>query len=85
MFTVQVNNRLKDIKGSSLPFIDVSIIAIGDVFQLQPVMDGYMWTTLKIAFLLKIFSNKVVCTRYRTNMNMDTYKTCHDSVCCWLK
>jgi len=83
MFTVQVDNRLKDIKGSALPFSDVSIIAIGDLFQLQPVMDGYMWTTLKIAFLLKIFSKNVVCTRYRTNM--DTYKTCHDSVCCWLK
>lgn len=83
MFTVQVDNRLKDIKGSALPFSGVSIIAIGDLFQLQPVMDGYMWTTLKIAFLLKIFSKNVVCTRYRTNM--DTYKTCHDSVCCWLK
>ena len=42
MFTVQVNNRLKDIKGSSLPFSGVSIIAIGDLLQLQPVMDGYM-------------------------------------------
>ena len=83
MFTVQVNNRLKDIKGSALPFSDVSIIAIGDLFQLQPVMDGYMWTTLKIAFLLKIYSKNVVCTRYRNNM--DTYKTCRDSVCCWLK
>jgi len=83
MFTVQVNNRLKDIKGSALPFSGVSIIAIGDLLQLQPVMDGYMWTTLKIPFLPKIYSKNVVCTRYRTNM--DTYKTCHDSVCCWLK
>ena len=28
MFNVQINNRLKDIKGSSLPFGGVSIIAI---------------------------------------------------------
>ena len=37
MFTVQIYNRLKDIKGSSLPFGGVSIVAIGDLFQLQPV------------------------------------------------
>ena len=43
MFNVQMNNRLKDIKGSSLPFGGVSIIAIGDLFQLQPVMDGYVF------------------------------------------
>ena len=43
MFNVQVNNRLKDIKGSALPFGGVSIIAIGDLFQLQPVMDGYIF------------------------------------------
>ena len=30
MFTVQIYNRLKDIKGSSLPFGGVSIVAIGD-------------------------------------------------------
>ena len=41
MFTVQINNRLKDIKGSSLPFGGVSIVAIGDLFQLQPVMDNH--------------------------------------------
>ena len=43
MFNVQINNRLKDIKGSSLPFGGVSIIAIGDLFQLQPVMDDYIF------------------------------------------
>ncbi|XP_048584895.1 uncharacterized protein LOC125567916 [Nematostella vectensis] len=43
MFNVQFNNRLKDIKGSSLPFGGVSIVAIGDLFQLQPVMDGYIF------------------------------------------
>ena len=40
MFTVQINNRLK---GRVLPFGGVSIIAIGDLFQLQPVMDGYIF------------------------------------------
>ena len=40
MFNVQINSRLKDNKGSSLPFGGVSIVAIGDLFQLKPVMDG---------------------------------------------
>ena len=43
MFNVQINNRLKDIKGSKEDFGGVSIIAIGDLFQLQPVMDGYIF------------------------------------------
>ena len=43
MFNIQIDNRLKDIKGSSLPFGGVSIIAIGDLFQLQPVMDNYIF------------------------------------------
>lgn len=38
MFNVQIDNRLKDIKGSPLPFGAVSIIAIGDLFQLQPMI-----------------------------------------------
>ena len=46
MFNVQINRRLKDIKGSPLPFGGVSIIAIGDVFQLQPVMDSYIFKHL---------------------------------------
>ena len=62
MFTVQIDNRLKDVKGSALPFGGISIIAIGDLFQLQPVMDGYIsktWTTLNIAFLLKIYGKNI--------------------------
>ena len=43
MFNVQINNRLKDIKGSREDFGGVSIIAIGDLFQLQPVMDAYIF------------------------------------------
>ena len=33
MFTVQLNNRLKDLKGSKEDFGGVSIITIGDLFQ----------------------------------------------------
>ena len=47
MFNVQINNRLKDIKGSREDFGGVSIIAIGDLFQLQPVVDGYIFKDLK--------------------------------------
>jgi len=43
MFNVQINNRLKDIQGSAKDFAGVSIIAIGDLFQLKPVMDGYVF------------------------------------------
>ena len=46
MFNVQINNRLKDIKGSKEPFGGVSIIAIGDLFQLEPVMDRYIFKDL---------------------------------------
>jgi len=38
-----LNNRLKDIKGTKENFGGVSIIAIGDLFQLQPFMDGYIF------------------------------------------
>ena len=43
MLNVKINNRLKDIKGSKDDFGGVSIITIGDLFQLQPVMDGYVF------------------------------------------
>ena len=46
MFNVQINNRLKDIKGSKENFGGVSIIAIGGLFQLQPVMDSYIFKDL---------------------------------------
>jgi hypothetical protein len=47
MFTVQINNRLKDIKGSKEDFEGVSIIGIGDLFQLPPVFDGYIFNDVK--------------------------------------
>ena len=40
MFNVQINNRFKDIKGSREVFAGVSIIALGDRFQLEPVKAG---------------------------------------------
>ena len=46
MFNVQINNRLKDIKVSTEDFGGVSIIAIGDLFQLEPVMDRYIFKNL---------------------------------------
>ena len=47
MFAIQLNNRLKDIKGCTEDFGGVSIIAIGDLFQLEPVTDGYVFKDLK--------------------------------------
>ena len=46
MFNIQINNRRKDIKGGHLPFVTVSIVAIGDLFHLQPVIDGYIFKEL---------------------------------------
>ena len=40
MFAIQLNNRLKDIKGCREDFGGVSIIAISDIFQLEPFMDA---------------------------------------------
>ena len=47
MFAIQLNNRLKDIKGCTKDLRGVSIIAIGDLFQLEPFMDGYIFKDLK--------------------------------------
>ena len=47
MFAIQLNNRLKDIKACREDFGGVSIIAIGDLFQLEPVMDAYIFKDLK--------------------------------------
>lgn len=46
MFNVQISNRPKDLKGSKEDFGGVSIIAIGDLFQLQPVVDRYIFKDL---------------------------------------
>ena len=43
MLNMQINNRLKDIKGSKEDFGGVSIVAIGDLFQLEPVMDSHIF------------------------------------------
>ena len=44
MFPVQLNNCLKSSKED---FGGVSIITIGDLFQLKPVMDDYMFTDVQ--------------------------------------
>ena len=46
MLNIQINKRLQDIKGCKEDFGGVSIIAIGDLFQLQPVMDGHVFKDL---------------------------------------
>ena len=47
MFNIQINKRLQDIKGTTTDFGGVSIIAIGDLFQLKPVFDGYIFEDLQ--------------------------------------
>ena len=66
MFTVQINNRLKDIKGSKEDFGGVSRIAVGNLFQLQPVLDGYVFNDIQvpsIAYCRLIYGkNTLQCT-----------------------
>ena len=47
MFNVQIKNRLKDVMSSKEPFGGVSIIALADLFQLEPVMDAYVLKDIK--------------------------------------
>lgn len=51
-----INERLKQIKGNTLPFGGLHMIFIGDLFQLKPVMDG--WIFEKPAQKLLTFSNQ---------------------------
>ena len=52
MFNIQINNRLKDIKGTKQDFGGVSIIAIGDLFQLSwMAMFLRIWTAWNIQCL----------------------------------
>ena len=50
MLNIQLNKRLQEIKGIDRDFGGVSIIAIGDLFQLEPVFDGYVFETLKSSY-----------------------------------
>ena len=47
MYDVQITKRLKDIKGSKNDFGCVSLLAIDDLFQLQPVRDVYIFKDLE--------------------------------------
>ena len=39
-----INLRLQEIKGCKIPFGGVSVTAVGDLFQLKPVMDGWIFS-----------------------------------------
>lgn len=39
-----MNLRLQEIKGCTLPFGGVNVIAVGDLFQLKPVMDSWIFS-----------------------------------------
>ena len=65
MFNVQINNRLKDIKGSKEDFGDVSMVVFGDLFQLEPVMDRYIFKNLDNSEYAVLAPNK-----WQDNFNM---------------
>ena len=39
-----INLRLQEIKGCTKPFGDISILAVGDLFQLKPVLDSWIFS-----------------------------------------
>jgi hypothetical protein len=65
MFNVQINNRLKDIKGRKEYFGDVCMVVIGDLFQLEPVMDRYIFKNLDNSEYAVLAPNK-----WQDNFNM---------------
>ena len=42
-----INSRLQLLTGLKKPFGGISIIAVGDFFQLKPIMDGWIFQDLK--------------------------------------
>lgn len=42
-----INDRLQLLTGLKRPYGDISIIAVGDFFQLKPIMDGWIFQDLK--------------------------------------
>ncbi|KAJ8050053.1 hypothetical protein HOLleu_03100 [Holothuria leucospilota] len=41
-----IDQRLQQIMGSKKVFVGVSIIAVGDLFQVKPVLDGWIFDDL---------------------------------------
>ena len=65
MFTVQLDNILKYLKGSKDDFRGLSIITLGDLFQLKPVMDSNVFTDvqyvrIRVIFLLQIYGESTL-------------------------
>ena len=42
-----IDQRLQELRGTKKPFGNVSIIAVGDLYQLQPIRDGWVFNDLK--------------------------------------
>ena len=59
MFAIQINNGLKDIKGCKDDFGGVSVIVIGDLFQVEPVMDSYVFNFQQCQVTFNIGSTAV--------------------------
>lgn len=55
-----INLRLQEIFGKDCPFEGISIIAIGDLFQLKPVFDGWVFKIyLKDMGLLQLIFGQI--------------------------
>lgn len=56
-----LNLRLQQIMGTNKPFDGVSIISVGDLFQLKPVFDKWIFeNSLTMVFLQVIFGNTIL-------------------------
>ena len=45
-----IHLQLQEIKGNVISFGGINIITIGDLYQLEPVKDGYIFENLQVGY-----------------------------------
>ena len=73
MFTF-IDQRLQEVNNNNRPFGGASVIAFGDLYQLAPVMDGYVFQDMSVSNKLTDYSALApnLWTRYFTMFELTT-------------